>query len=191
MTRGARGARDAQPTTKQRLGNTSLPVAQFYWPGGFVEVRLPEGLELTIGRAASCDIVLEHPSVSRSHATLVTSPELRIADAGSANGTRVEGARLPPHQAAIIRSGMLVELGDVVFIPRTLEPGARLRRFGKLSHSRLREELDAMERVRIEEALEACHGNQSRAASLLGLPRRTFIARLERHGIGRPRTRQG
>lgn len=42
------------------------------------------------------------------------------------------------------------------------------------------------ERQRIVEALAACAGNQSRAAMLLGMPRRTFVAKLATYAIPRP-----
>ncbi|MFO0625125.1 MAG: sigma 54-interacting transcriptional regulator [Polyangiales bacterium] len=51
----------------------------------------------------------------------------------------------------------------------------------------LREEFSAMERQRIVDALQQCMGNQTRAAKLLGMPRRTFVARLDAYGIPRPR----
>ena len=51
----------------------------------------------------------------------------------------------------------------------------------------LRSELDAIERRRIVDALEQCAGNQTQAAALLGMPRRTFVARLSAYGIPRPR----
>ncbi|WP_437725468.1 sigma 54-interacting transcriptional regulator [Sorangium sp. So ce861] len=51
----------------------------------------------------------------------------------------------------------------------------------------LRGELDAIERRRIVDALEQCAGNQTQAAALLGMPRRTFVARLSAYGIPRPR----
>ncbi|WP_437984316.1 sigma 54-interacting transcriptional regulator [Sorangium sp. So ce117] len=53
--------------------------------------------------------------------------------------------------------------------------------------SGLRGELDAFERRRIVDALEQCAGNQTQAAALLGMPRRTFVARLSAYGIPRPR----
>jgi len=53
--------------------------------------------------------------------------------------------------------------------------------------SDLRSELDDLERRRILDALEQCAGNQTRAAALLGMPRRTFVARLGAYGIRRPR----
>jgi transcriptional regulator with PAS, ATPase and Fis domain len=43
------------------------------------------------------------------------------------------------------------------------------------------------ERQRIIEALSACAGNQSRAAKMLGMPRRTFVARLDQYRIPRPK----
>jgi len=42
------------------------------------------------------------------------------------------------------------------------------------------------ERKRIMDALAACAGNQSRAAKLLDMPRRTFVAKLDRYHIPRP-----
>jgi DNA-binding NtrC family response regulator len=36
------------------------------------------------------------------------------------------------------------------------------------------------------DALAACAGNQSRAAKLLDMPRRTFVAKLDRYHIPRP-----
>jgi two-component system response regulator AtoC len=47
-------------------------------------------------------------------------------------------------------------------------------------------ELRVAERQRIIEALAACAGNQSRAAKMLGMPRRTFISKLDAYGIPRP-----
>ncbi|MFO0662952.1 MAG: sigma 54-interacting transcriptional regulator [Polyangiaceae bacterium] len=57
------------------------------------------------------------------------------------------------------------------------------------SPPRLRTELEALERDRILRALETAGGNQTRAAKALGMPRRTFVARLDAYGIARPRRR--
>ncbi len=43
------------------------------------------------------------------------------------------------------------------------------------------------ERQRILEALEGCHGNQTRAAKILGMARRTLVAKLTTYNIPRPR----
>jgi DNA-binding NtrC family response regulator len=43
------------------------------------------------------------------------------------------------------------------------------------------------ERARMIAALERCAGNQTRAAELMGMPRRTFVKRLGQYGIPRPK----
>jgi transcriptional regulator with GAF, ATPase, and Fis domain len=55
----------------------------------------------------------------------------------------------------------------------------------------LRAEVESLERERILSALEQCGGNQSRAAKMLGIARRTLLMRLDAYGIVRPRKGQG
>jgi two-component system response regulator AtoC len=52
-------------------------------------------------------------------------------------------------------------------------------------------DLRAVERQRIIDALAACAGNQSRAAKMLGIPRRTFISKLDLYDIPRPQKNKG
>ena len=52
----------------------------------------------------------------------------------------------------------------------------------------LRGQMQSLERQRIVDALERSNGNQSRAAELLGMPRRTFVDKLRRYNIPRPRS---
>ncbi|MEM6989186.1 MAG: FHA domain-containing protein [Myxococcota bacterium] len=46
---------------------------------------------------------------------------------------------------------------------------------------------DVIERTRIEDALAACAGNQTKAARMLKISRRTLVSRLDRYKIARPR----
>ncbi len=51
----------------------------------------------------------------------------------------------------------------------------------------LHADVESLERRRIVEALEACGGNQTRAAAKLGISRGTLVSRLKQFGITRPR----
>jgi DNA-binding NtrC family response regulator len=53
----------------------------------------------------------------------------------------------------------------------------------------LRGELEAYERARVAEVLQACAGNQTEAARRLGMARRTLVKRLAQWGFPRPRKR--
>jgi transcriptional regulator with PAS, ATPase and Fis domain len=53
----------------------------------------------------------------------------------------------------------------------------------------LKSEISALERERILRALDQSAGNQTRAAKLLGISRRTLIHRIEEFGLARPRKR--
>ncbi len=55
--------------------------------------------------------------------------------------------------------------------------------------SSLHGEIDALERQRILDALDKTAGNQTRAAKLLGIARRTLIHRMESYDLPRPRKR--
>jgi hypothetical protein len=72
-----------------------------------------------IGRSRECDIFLVDPSVSRNHALLdVRAGNLVVRDAGSTNGTFVNGERVqmrtlqPGDRVAFGKSEMLVERGE-------------------------------------------------------------------------------
>jgi len=63
------------------------------------DIYLPPG-EFVIGRAASCQLSLDDPLVSRNHATLTVTPEaVVLADLGSRNGVRVNSDRVEGKRA--------------------------------------------------------------------------------------------
>ena len=65
-----------------------------------------------IGRASTCEICIDDPSLSRVHATLtIVGPDHAIVDEGSRNGTFRNGIKL--EYAATIEDGDRLTLGDV------------------------------------------------------------------------------
>lgn len=67
--------------------------------------------ESSVGRSSECDLTLDEPSVSRLHATLVVeSDRVRVLDAGSNNGTFVNGRRV---DEAVLKSGDEISFGTV------------------------------------------------------------------------------
>jgi len=69
-----------------------------------------------IGRSASNDICLAHTSVSKLHARVrMVSGVPHLSDAGSSNGTIVNGEELGPDQEVRLETGDLVRFGSCVF----------------------------------------------------------------------------
>ena len=58
---------------------------------------------------------------------------------------------------------------------------------GESDVQELRRRIDELERERILDALARCGGNQTKAAKMLGVPRRTLVSRLGKYGVPRPR----
>ena len=66
-------------------------------------------------------------------------------------------------------------------------PSAPAHEAAALELGELRARMDEAERRRIVAALEACGGNQTKAARMLGMSRGTLVARLETYKLPRPR----
>jgi DNA-binding NtrC family response regulator len=70
---------------------------------------------IEIGRNSSCDLVIDHPSVSRHHATLQVSP-LMITDLRSRNGIRMRGELITPGAPLPIAIGEAVQIGHATLL---------------------------------------------------------------------------
>jgi len=97
-----------------------------------------------------------------------------------ANAVRAYLASGAPHQPLPSDGGAQLPVAPAVANQPSLpsdpaRPGFR----------RIGEELIALERQRMTEALEVANGNQTRAAELLGMSVRTFFSKVKQYGLGR------
>jgi pSer/pThr/pTyr-binding forkhead associated (FHA) protein len=82
-------------------------------PGGQPQERPLGDGELTIGRGEGCDIVVDDPTMSRTHARLTrVGDAIVVEDLGSRNGTIVNGDLVA---RAELRTGDTMTLGRVTF----------------------------------------------------------------------------
>lgn len=75
--------------------------------------------DIVVGRSPDCDVVVDHPSVSKHHIRITTrGGEVRLLDLGSSNGVLVNGERT---RDSVLTAGDEVELGILRF--RYVAPG--------------------------------------------------------------------
>lgn len=134
------------------------------WPGNVRELRH----------------AMEHAVLMCGGAAIEPAHLPRSVHAGSA------GAR--PSQPADPGVGE-VEAARAAAAPTAAAPAAPAEAAAGASIEEIRAALDALERQRVVEALERCGGNQTRAAEMLGISRRTLVTRLGDYGLPRPRKR--
>jgi pSer/pThr/pTyr-binding forkhead associated (FHA) protein len=75
------------------------------------------GEKFVIGRSINCDIrISDSATISRQHAVfMISQDQLRVEDAGSANGTFINGERLAAGQSVTLHGGDIVMLGETAF----------------------------------------------------------------------------
>jgi hypothetical protein len=75
--------------------------------------RNPFGSMITVGRATNNDVVLPLRTISKMHSYLMcTSAGWKITDQHSANGTFIDGNKLPDGQGALLVDGVRVGFGN-------------------------------------------------------------------------------
>jgi two-component system, NtrC family, response regulator AtoC len=123
------------PTDLARLrAELSQPHVLAMWDGGSFSRLVADGESISVGRAAACDVVIDHPSVSRRHALITVGSPGRIEDLGSVNGTRIGHVVLRSGDSAVLECGQAVAIGDALLVihgvseaterARTAPPGA-------------------------------------------------------------------
>lgn len=100
--------------TRKPIASAEQWTLAFDLPPGLA--ALPPGVHV-LGRDATCDVRVDHASVSRRHARLeVSAGGVRVEDLGSVNGTAAEGRRIGG--ARDLQDGALLEFGSVLAILR-------------------------------------------------------------------------
>jgi hypothetical protein len=98
----------------------------------FQEVDLEPGA-FTIGRSPSCNITLEDPLVSRTHARItVLDDHAVLDDLGSRNGTLVNGEPVFDNHRLANRDRIRIGTHDFVFVEEKRHPSVQLRATGLL-----------------------------------------------------------
>ena len=86
-------------------------------------VRLPKSRPLIIGRSPQADVHVDSPSLSWTHVTLEREGDgVRVKDAGSTNGTYVDGVKIPDEGELVTTACVLTIGGSAVTLtPDTQE----------------------------------------------------------------------
>jgi len=95
-----------------------------YWPDGNFQSFMLERSTVTVGRADGNTIVLDTDTLSRYHFSILhKNNTVSIMDMGSANGTFVDGVRLPANQAQVLSGVEEITVGHlrIVFHPASNE----------------------------------------------------------------------
>ncbi|MBF2049293.1 MAG: FHA domain-containing protein [Leptolyngbya sp. IPPAS B-1204] len=78
--------------------------------------------EVLIGRAASCDLVLDGADVSRVHGQIkFQQGDYCYSDLGSANGSRINNQAVQVHQSYPLKVDDLIRIGDFVLMVEAIE----------------------------------------------------------------------
>jgi DNA-binding NtrC family response regulator len=143
--------------------------------------------------AAGCTLTEEALGVWRRHPWRGNVRELRNVVARAAVLCRSSGCVIDAEHARAALSGAMNLASTAVAAAAAASSAsatgdvAQAASLASRRRNQARTALRAVEKDQIESALERCGGNQTRAATMLGLGRRTLAIKLDVLGIARPR----
>jgi DNA-binding NtrC family response regulator len=177
----ALASKQAGHNSVPQISSSALGLLKRYsWPGNIRELR--NVIERAVLLCSGNEILPEHLPVEKMRSTFAGPP------ANPTTGV-TPVPQFPPQppssSSALTSERPLNPLGS-----STVEEdeGSFLDDQEKTSGQvPIRDELEALERKRILDALASCAGNQTKAAKMLGMSRRTLLNRLDSYAIARPR----
>ncbi len=114
----------ANPLTVQGLPNRKAKDAAFEVCPIVKREGAPFQDRIGIGRSRNTDVPLGLPRISKYHAFITWSEDKTqyfITDAGSLNGTKLDGEPLPPKQPTSLREGSDLRFGPYRFVFHTAD----------------------------------------------------------------------
>jgi DNA-binding NtrC family response regulator len=166
--------KEGRPAPKLSAAAKAALVA-YSWPGNVRELRNRMERALLMARGSTLEaehlLAFEDPSMAK------------LAASGPSESL---GAPLPVDVTATREMPPRGDVDPLRTLPHA-RPADGAKAEGGGMASELRDQMQSFERQRIIEALEKCLWNQTRAAKVLGVSRRTLINKLDLYGIARPR----
>jgi two-component system, NtrC family, response regulator AtoC len=166
-----------------RLGTDALELLKTYaWPGNVRELR--NVIERAVLLCTGSSIRSEHLPAERMMAQRRPAPVRAVplpVRKGGEDGRALED---PPTLDAQKRPVRAARSGDDFDDPL---PDTRAHATGPQQAVSLKTAVEEIEREKIVDALRRCAGNQTKAAQMLGISRRTLLNRLDDYGLPRPR----
>jgi DNA-binding NtrC family response regulator len=163
-------------------------LARYAWPGNIRELR--NIVERAVLLCTGARILPEHLPVERlarhrQHEAVVPAPVSARLPSQAVQPAPPARPLLPREQQRPIRGE---DDDDLHTLPamRRVSRDDDAPRLARPTDS-LKDAVSDLERQRIMDALKACGGNQTRAAEMLGISRRTLVNRLDQYDLPRPR----
>jgi DNA-binding NtrC family response regulator len=160
----------------------------YWWPGNVRELR--NVIERAVLLSSGGRITEEQVAMDKMVSSVICMPSDKgmpeETGEGGASGQEAEWAASTSEKRTTdpALSGLSYKPPPTSIRGQPMQDGD-----GSNSTVNLRDEMQQFEYRRIMDALERAGGNQTKAAQLLGISRRTLINRLDAYGIERPRKR--
>ncbi|MBX3192635.1 MAG: sigma 54-interacting transcriptional regulator [Labilithrix sp.] len=155
------------------ISDAAMGVLKSYpWPGNVRELR--NVIERAVVFCKTVAIAPDHLGLPLDRLSRPPGAPSRPMPAAPAAAPPFEATAFDPARISGVPSTQPTQ----VVAPGTIAFG---------SATSLPDEMDALERQRILDALAQCGGNQTQAAEMLGISRRTLLRRLDSYAVPRPR----